>query len=162
MIRVLDGHKVVELIVMPEVLPGFSHLKVVYVVSVWSLMCIRLTVFSPSHSGGQMSTAKQWRLGEALNLRCPVSRFWLQIFLSWQGISLEFTRVAFVVCKALLLEVDCDQMEMKRPSQTTWNSPRRCFGSSCRHGGRVPSDTAFAACLLRNLAEGLSCPSDVS
>lgn len=39
---------------------------------------------SPSHSGGQVSTAKQQRLGEALNLGCPVSRFWLQIFLSSQ------------------------------------------------------------------------------
>lgn len=44
MIRFLDGHKVVEFTVMPEVSPGFSHLKVVHVVSIWWLMWIRLAV----------------------------------------------------------------------------------------------------------------------
>ena len=44
MIRFLDGHKVVELTVIPEVSPSFSHLKVVHVVSIWWLMWIRLAV----------------------------------------------------------------------------------------------------------------------
>jgi len=44
MIRFLAGHKVVELTVVPEISPGFSHLKVVLVVSIWWLMWIRLTV----------------------------------------------------------------------------------------------------------------------
>ena len=152
MIRFLAGHKVVELTVVPEISPGFSHLKVVLVVSIWWLMWIRLTV-----------TVQATLVAKCLQQRNEgLEGHWIWDVLcqgfgcrsSWAGSEQAWKLPVLLSLPAgsciapVLLIMDCGLMGAKRPCLTARSSPRGCLGRG-RHGGRDPLDTVFLVSLFR-------------